>query len=79
VERPGRAQRPSVEERGETVDARPVVSALDEVIDDGIGRGVDQLVKDRFAADEAETQVCSDAQKFSQRPRRAFWLRARSL
>ncbi|HEY0481239.1 MAG TPA: hypothetical protein VGD37_27175 [Kofleriaceae bacterium] len=56
-----------------------MVSALDEVIDDGIGRGVDQLVKDRFAADEAETQVCSDAQKFSQRPRRAFWLRARSL
>jgi hypothetical protein len=48
VERTGRAQRSSVEQRGQAVDAGPVVSALDEVIGDWIGK--DPALSDQHAA-----------------------------
>ena len=50
-----------------------------EVIRDRIGRGVDQLVEDRFAIDELDDAGLLAGPEVLPVARSAFWLRARSL
>src|SRR6188474_3242636 len=54
VPRPGSAQASAREERRQAVDAGPVVDALDEVVEDGVGRDVHQLVDHGLAVDEPD-------------------------
>lgn len=48
------AERASSEQRREAVDAWPLVGALDQVVVDRIGRGVDEFVEDVATMDEPD-------------------------
>ena len=60
VSRPANGDGALVQERGQPVDARPVVNPLDESVLDRVGRRVDKLVHDVSCVDEPD-----EAQRFA--------------